>query len=84
LNNASSIINMRLKLLSKQAVNCPGLGDCLGQIDQSLRRMTDTVEALKNVRRIVLTDYVPGTKMLDLKRSVSEEDHELTASQHSS
>ena len=31
--------------------------------------MTHTVQALKSVRRIVLTDYLPGVKMLDLERS---------------
>jgi hypothetical protein len=35
--------------------------------------MTHTVEALKRVRRIVLTDYVEGVKMLDLQRSVEED-----------
>ena len=31
--------------------------------------MTQAVAALKSARRIVLTDYVPGVKMLDLERS---------------
>ncbi len=36
--------------------------------------MTRTVESLKHVRRIVLTDYAAGVKMLDLARSTEEED----------
>jgi hypothetical protein len=43
------------------------------QIHESLARMTVTLERLKHVRRIVLTDYTEGTKMLDLERSVAEE-----------
>ena len=35
--------------------------------------MASTVESLKHVRRIVLTDYVSGVKMLDLERSVLAE-----------
>ena len=38
---------------------------------ESLRRMAGTVESLKRVRRIVLTDYISGTKMLDLPRSIA-------------
>ena len=34
---------------------------------------TAMVEARKHIRRIVLTDYGQGTKMLDLKKSVAEE-----------
>ena len=39
-------------------------------IRDGLARMASTVESLKHVRRIVLTDYVSGVKMLDLERSV--------------
>jgi pyruvate-formate lyase-activating enzyme len=45
----------------------------LREIHESLSRMTRTVQALKNVRRIVLTDYVAGVKMLDLEQSAKEE-----------
>jgi len=43
------------------------------QIRESLARMTATLERLKHVRRIVLTDYAEGTKMLDLEKSAAEE-----------
>jgi hypothetical protein len=36
--------------------------------------MTRSVDSLKRVRRIVLTDYVGGVKMLDLERSAGSED----------
>jgi hypothetical protein len=45
------------------------------------------VQSLKNIRRIVLTDYLPGTKMLDLQRSVEVEPSsapEATPRSHSS
>ena len=31
--------------------------------------MTATLESLKHIKRIVLTDYIAGVKMLDLHRS---------------
>lgn len=74
LNNAASIIELQLQLLSKQAVGNPALEKCARQIRQSLGRMTQTAEALKHVRRIVLTDYVTGVKMLDLAKSTSADD----------
>jgi len=38
--------------------------------------MTQAVAALKSVRRIVLTDYLPGVKMLDLERSQQPTDEQ--------
>jgi methyl-accepting chemotaxis protein len=73
LNNAISIIELQLTLLSRQTPGTEALGKCLLQIHDSLGRMTETVQQLKNVRRIVLTDYTPGTKMLDLLRSSAQE-----------
>lgn len=73
LNNASAIIKLQLQLLERQSGGEPGFERCLRQINESLSRMTATLEALKHVRRIVLTDYSPDTKMLDLQRSVAED-----------
>jgi nitrate/nitrite-specific signal transduction histidine kinase len=70
LNNASAIIKLQLKLLERQSEGNPTFERCLRQIHDSLSRMTGTLEALKRVRRIVLTDYTPETKMLDLEKSV--------------
>ncbi len=72
LNNVSTIIKLQLQLLGRQADGNPAFERTLRQINDSLNRMTSTVEALKHVRRIVLTDYNAGTKMLDLQRSVEE------------
>lgn len=69
LNNAISIIELQLKLLTRRTAGSPELERCLTQIHGSLRRVTETVRGLQNVRRIVLTDYLPGMKMLDLVRS---------------
>jgi len=44
----------------------------LNEIREALRRMANTVESLKHIRRIVLTDYVAGTKMLDLTQSTQD------------
>jgi methyl-accepting chemotaxis protein len=73
LNNAISIIDLQLAKLSRQSGDRVALEGCLRQIHDGLERVTQTVHSLKNVRRIVLTDYVPGTKMLDLQRSVEED-----------
>ncbi len=73
LNNAATIIDLQLHLLARQAHGNPALEKCLRQIHESLDRMTRTVQSLKNVRRIVLTDYNSGMKMLDLQRSIQEE-----------
>lgn len=72
LNNAIAIIQMQLELLSRQAGGNARIEQYARQIHESLARMTRTVESLKRVRRIVLTDYVSGVKMLDLERSVQD------------
>ena len=69
LNNCVATIGLQLRLAGRRAGDCPGLAQSLCQIDQSLQRITAAVQSLRNVRRIVLTDYLPGTKMLDLRRS---------------
>lgn len=74
LNNVLSIIEMQLQLLSRQSGAAAGVQKYAGQIRGSLARMAGTLQALAHVRRIVLTDYVSGVKMLDLERSVREAD----------
>lgn len=73
LNNALSVIELQLRRIEKSQQECRGLEKPLRQIHETLRRIGKTVDALKRVRRIVLTDYVSGVKMLDLERSVEEE-----------
>lgn len=72
LNNALAIIGLQVQLLDRSRNASPELKDRLDRIRACLDRMTRTVDSLKQVRRIVLTDYVPGEKMLDLPRSISE------------
>jgi signal transduction histidine kinase len=80
LNNAIATIDLQLAMLSRQRNGeGPASEKCLRQIQQSLQRMTQTIQSLKNVRRIVLTEYSPGTKMLDLQRSVEEDEGEELA-----
>lgn len=74
LNNALAIIQMQLQRLGREATGNPALENRLREIQQSLQRMTESVKALRDARRIVLTDYVPGTKMLDLRRSAEPEE----------
>jgi len=78
-NNALGIIAMQLALADRQAAGNTLLRQHLTQINVSLTRMADTVAALGRVRRIVLTDYLPGQKMLDLPRSVADEETEQRA-----
>jgi len=68
LNNAMAAIEMQLEILGKRAGD-ERLQDCLRHIRECLHHMAGTVQRLKGIRRIVLTDYLPGTKMLDLQRS---------------
>jgi len=70
LNNALATIELQLKLVSRRTAQDPQTEGRLRTIHQSLARMKDAIASLRNVRRIVLTDYGPGQKMLDLVRSV--------------
>jgi signal transduction histidine kinase len=74
LNNAAAIIEMQLKLLGRQTEGNSAAERYARQIHESLLRMTRSVELLKHVRRIVLTDYVAGVKMLDLEKSVDPDE----------
>lgn len=72
LNNPISIIELQLRKLETSPGDAIRAAGSLRPIHETLRRITGTVEAQKHVRRIVLTDYVAGVKMLDLERSVEE------------
>ena len=79
LNNALATIELQLQLLNRKGGTVESARNCAGQIREGLARMGATVEALKHIRRIVLTDYLPGVKMLDLERSVRERDELLVS-----
>jgi len=70
LNNAMAVIELQLGLLDRQAGGNPLLARHLNEIRSNLAQMSGTVSSLKNIRRVVLTDYVPGQKMVDLPRSM--------------
>ena len=72
LNNAMATIELQLRLLSKRAGRPEAFEACLKQIRQNLARMAQVVEAVKHVRRVVVTDYADGIKMLDLEQSVKD------------
>jgi nitrate/nitrite-specific signal transduction histidine kinase len=69
LNNVINIIELQLMLVSKRAEDRSALEGHLKQIRESLGRITLVVSELRCARRIVLTDYTAGLKMLDLRRS---------------
>jgi signal transduction histidine kinase len=73
LNNAIAIIELQLTLLQDNMRSPEGIEKCLRQIRENLERMTRTVQSLKEVRRVVLTEYAGGEKMLDLEQSLREE-----------
>jgi len=73
LNNAMSIIELQLGLLDRESGGNPVLAAHLREIRSCLARMSGIVASLKNIRRVVLTDYLPGQKMVDLERSVVPE-----------
>jgi signal transduction histidine kinase len=74
LNNAMATIELQLGMLGRGAIGDLHVERRLRTIHESLTRMKDAVQSLKSVRRIVLTDYSPGMKMLDLVQSAKEED----------
>ena len=84
LNNCIAVIDLQLRLLTRKGngaapsdTPAPAVAEtALREITDNLRRMTRTVEALKHVRRIVLTDYIPGMKMLDLEQSTRAEEED--------
>ena len=78
LNNAISIIELQLRL-ARRRTGDRGLEQNLQQIAESLGRITRVVASLRQARRIVLTDYVGGTKMLDLEKSAQMPDLPMAA-----
>ncbi|MCL4222270.1 MAG: HAMP domain-containing protein [Phycisphaerales bacterium] len=73
LNNVISVIELQLKFLDRKAGGDQALGGHLRQIRESLGKIAVTVASLKDVRRIVVTDYIPGLKMLDLPKCTGDE-----------
>lgn len=74
LNNAMGIIELQIQLLARSANQREPFEKFLRRISESLNRMSGTVESLKHVKRIVLTDYLAGTKMLDLQKSTQSDE----------
>jgi signal transduction histidine kinase len=72
LNNAIAIIELQLTLLQESIGSPDSIEKCLRQIRENLHRMTRTVQSLKEIRRVVLTEYPSGEKMLDLEQSLRE------------
>lgn len=75
LNNALATIEMQLSVLDRQSGSSSNLARYFRDIQATLARMGKTVSSLKDIRRIVLMDYVDGQKMVDLERSVAPPPH---------
>lgn len=82
LNNAMAVIQLQLKRIGRDPNATPENLTRLQEIEQSLQRMTRTVQSLRNIRRIVLTDYIPGMKMLDLEKSVASAEADSSVGAH--
>lgn len=74
LNNVISVIELQLKFLDRKAGGDQALSGHLRQIRESLGKIALTVASLKDVRRIVVTDYIPGMKMLDLSKCTGDDE----------
>lgn len=72
--NVINSIDLQLRVVDRRSGSDPSLAAHLRQIHEDLGRIAGTIASLRHVRRIVLTDYMPGEKMLDLPRSVAEEE----------
>lgn len=73
LNNTLATINLELQLLKRRNGGGAEFDARVSEIEKNLRRMAKTVATLGNIRRIVLTEYISGTKMLDLDQSAQPE-----------
>lgn len=70
LNNAMATMEMQLALLDRESGRAANLAWHVRNIQAGLRRMSVRVASLKNIRRVVLTEYADGQKMVDLERSM--------------
>lgn len=77
--NVINSIDLQLRVVDRRSGSDPSLATHLRQIHENLGRIANTIASLRHVRRIVLTDYLPGEKMLDLPRSVAEEEQPQAA-----
>ena len=66
LNNVINIIELQVSSLDRHAKGDEALTRKLIRIRENLHRIAATVSSLKDVRRIVVTEYADGTLMLDL------------------
>lgn len=76
LNNSLNVLELQLDLLARRSGGGSDLGEPLTHVRETLAKMTRTVAALGRARRIVLTDYILGIKMLDIERSSEDRPEE--------
>lgn len=73
-NNVINAIELQLQIVNRRASLDSQLCARFADIHANLERIARTIASLRNVRRIVLTDYMPGEPMLDLQRSTAVDD----------
>jgi HAMP domain-containing protein len=73
LNNVINIIELQLESLDRHARGDEALRQKLTRIGENLHRIARTVASLKDVRRIVVTEYAEGMTMLDLPGCTADE-----------
>jgi len=79
LNNVINVIELQLSFLDRRAGGDQALADRLNQIRENLARIARTVASLKDLRRVVVTDYIAGMKMVDLPRSTEADEPDSAA-----
>jgi len=83
LNNVINAIELQLRIVNRRTGGDPQLASHLAEIHNNLERMAKTVASLRSVRRVVLTDYMPGEPMVDLPRSTAADDPPVVVRQNS-
>jgi signal transduction histidine kinase len=80
INNVVNGIELQLRLLARRSGSDPALALQLGSIHANLERVAQTIASLRSVRRVVVTDYLPGESMLDLPRCIEPDGLPVPAS----
>ncbi len=67
--NTIATIDAQLSRIERSSAGDTSVASPLYEIRASLQRMVGTVDSLNRMRSVVLTDYIPGVKMIDLSKS---------------
>ena len=74
LNNAITIVDLQLSCIKRTPKpDEDRMAEHIEEIHRAMLRVSAVVATLSRVQRIVLTDYLSGVQMLDLQKSVTED-----------